>query len=356
MVIGCPEVADASDPDRFNTTLTEVRKSEVDRHFSQFEGRQPGYAVGIVEDGDLVHARGFGSANLEHDIPIDPTTAFNIASLSKQFTAAALGILIQRGQVLLDAPVSQYLEEWPAPFQSVQVQHLVYMTSGLPEYYRLERSGGRDWGADYFTVEDALSAVMATPDLEFAPGSQWAYSNTNYQVIAEIVARVSGVPFSAFVEREIFLPLKMNRSVVNDDLGRIIAGRATGYNVDEEAGFRREIRRSPHYGGSGVFSTLEDLAKWDESFRSHSLGGPELTELLLQVRRFEHDKANDAFGLVWGEFDGRRTLWYEGGDLGFSSYMVRFPDDDLTVIVLSNLGTGYAAGQARAVLDILFGQ
>lgn len=191
-VVGNPEVARASDSDRRTPVLTEESKIEISRHFSKFEGRQPGYAVGIVEDGNLAFARGFGSASLEHDIPIGPATAFNIASLSKQFTAAALGVLILREQVSLDAPVSQYLEEWPAPFQSVQVQHLVYMTSGLPEYYRLERSGGRDWGADYFTVEDALTAVMAHPDLEFAPGSQWAYSNTNYQVIAEIVARVSG--------------------------------------------------------------------------------------------------------------------------------------------------------------------
>ena len=207
---------------------------------------------------------------------------------------------------------------------------------------------------DYFTVADAIAAVLAQESLQFEPGSRWAYNNSNYQVMAEIVVRTSGVEFSDFVRTEIFEPLGMNDSLVNDRLGQVIPGRATGYNRLEN-GFRQEIRRSPHYGGSGVFTTVRDLATWIGSLQSHELGGPELTALLLQVRRFDHDKANDAFGLVWGDYRGHRTVWYEGGDLGFSSYMAWLPDEDLSVIVLSNLGTGQAATHARAVLDILLG-
>jgi len=327
----------------------------IDAVFADVEGvERPGYAVGVVRGGELVYGRGFGGADLDHGIAITPDTVFNVASLSKQFTGAAVALLVVRGELRLEDEVRRHIREFPRRFGAVRVEHLVYMTSGLPEYFRLGRPGGRDWLLDHFTVDDALAAVFAQPALEFEPGSRWAYSNTNYQLLAEIVERVAGVPFDEFMEREIFGPLGLRDTHVDVDLGRIVPRRATGYNrLDDGDGYRREIRRSPHYGGSGVFSTVSDLARWDRSLRDHRLAGPELTQLLLSTRRFDHDKSNDAFGLVWGELDGHRTLWYEGGDLGFSSYMVRLPDDDLTVIVLSNLGTGRAAERARAVLKVL---
>jgi len=336
------------------TRLDAAAASEIDRLFAKYAGvDRPGYAVGVIERGKLAYAKGFGSANLDHGVPIAPDSVFNVASLSKQFTAGCVGLLIMRGRLGLESEVREFIPEFPERFGSVQIQHLIYMTSGLPEYYQIARPGGRTWDVDYFTVRDALEAVFRQPALEFEPGSRWAYRNSNYQLLAEIVERVSGVPFSEFARREIFEPLGMSRTLVNDDLARIVPGRVTGYNALEAGGYRQELRRSPHYGGSGVFSTLEDLARWDRSLRDGSLGGKPLTELLLQTRKFRHDKTNDAFGLVWGQYRGEPTLWYEGGDLGFSSYMVRLPKQDLSVIVLSNLGSGRAADHARPVLDVL---
>ena len=313
---------------------------------------RPGYAIGIVQRGRLVHARGFGAAIVASRTPITPRTAFNVASLSKQFTAAAVALLIRRGRLSLADEVRRHIPEFPAYRPPVRVEHLVYMTSGLHEYYSIPRSRGKDW-TDSFDVAEAIRASLAQPAPLFRPGERWAYSNVNYMLLAEIVARVSGVPFAQFIRREIFAPLGMRSSLVHDDLSRSIPDRAAGYNRVTGGGWREEVRRSPHYGGSGVFTTIEDLARWDRSFETHSLGGPALTELLLATRRFDHPKANDAFGLVWGQFRGRRTLWYEGGDLGYSSYMVRLPDDRLTVIVLSNDGAGAAAAHARRVLDIV---
>jgi CubicO group peptidase (beta-lactamase class C family) len=197
--------------------------------------------------------------------------------------------------------------------------------------------------------------VLREPRLRFAPGTQWSYSNVNYMLLAEIVRRVSGIAFSEFVRREIFEPLGMKDSLVNDDLGAVVPHRVTGYNARPSGGYRQEIRRAPHFGGSGLLTSVDDLARWDRSFTTHVLGGPELTALRLSTMRFDHDKANDAFGLVWGNHRGLRTLWYEGGDRGFSSYMVRLPDRQLTVIVLSNLGDGNAGDHARRVLELLVG-
>ena len=263
-----------------NTTrLDEVSASKIDALFAKHAGTdRPGYAVGVIEHGGLAYAKGFGSANLDHRIPISPGSVFNVASLSKQFTAACVGLLITRGRLSLESEVREFIPEFPKRF-----------------------------GA-----------------------------------------------YSEFARREIFEPLGMSRTHVNDDLGRVVPGRVTGYNELEGGGYRQELRRSPHYGGSGVLTTLEDLARWDRNLRDHTLAGKPLTELLLQTRRFRHDKTDDAFGLVWGQYRGERTLWYEGGDAGFSSYSVKLPKQDLSVIVLSNLGSGRAAEYGRAVLDILF--
>jgi CubicO group peptidase (beta-lactamase class C family) len=329
-------------------------RRRIDAVFADADGLdRPGYALGIVRGGALWYGRGYGASNLDYALPITTRSVFNVASLSKQFTAAALAILIRRGQVRLEDEVRMHLREFPARFGAVRLEHLVYMTSGIPEYYLLERPGGRDWDLDHFTVQDAIEVALAQPTLDFPPGSRWAYSNVNYQLLAEVVARVGGVTFAEFSRREIFAPLGMADTHVNDDVHRVVRHRVTGYNRDERGTYRQELRRSPHYGGSGLFTSVEDLAKWDRGLSRDVLGGPELTRLLLSTRRFGHSKVSDAFGLVWGSFEGRRTLWYEGGDAGFSSYMVRLPDDDVSVIVLSNLGTGQAVARAQSVLRIL---
>ena len=334
-------------------TADSGRLARVDAIFAAYDRPdRPGYAVGIIENGRLVYARGFGSANLDRGIPITRTSVFNVASLAKQFTAASVGILIRRGQVSLEDEVRRHIPEFPDHPGPIRVKHLVYMTSGLPEYYTLSRPGGRTWNADYFTVEDAIGAVMREQRVLTPPGKQWAYSNTNYMLLAEIVRRVSGVRFAEFARREIFEPLGMRQTLVNDDLAVVVPHRVAGYNARPTGGYQEEIRRSPHFGGSGLLSTVDDLALWDRSFTTHQLGGPDLTELLLSTMRFDHDKTNDAFGLVWGSYRGLRTLWYEGGDAGFSSYMVRFPDQQLSVIVLSNSGTGAAASHARRIIDV----
>ncbi|MGH7577156.1 MAG: serine hydrolase domain-containing protein [Longimicrobiales bacterium] len=328
--------------------------ARIDSLFSQYDRPDaPGYAIGIVQKDRLVYGRGFGIANLDYEIPITPSSVFNVASLSKQFTAACIGILIRQGRLSLEDEVKLHLPQFPDFPGPIRVKHLVYMTSGLPEYFTLKRPAGRSWDLDYFTVDEAIATVLRQPRLRFAPGTEWAYSNINYMLLAEIVERVSGGSFAEFARREIFEPLGMVSSHFNDDLGIVVPNRVTGYNVRESGEYQQEIRRSPHFGGSGLFTTVEDLVRWDRSFETHALGGPELTALVLSTMKFEHDKANDAFGLVWGSYRGLRTIWYEGGDVGFSSYMVRLPDERLTVIVLSNLGTGRAGDHAGQILDVL---
>jgi CubicO group peptidase (beta-lactamase class C family) len=202
------------------------------------------------------------------------------------------------------------------------------------------------------------------------PGTQWDYSNINYMLLAKIVERVSGMPLSEFLKARVFTPLGMNASQLNDDSTLVIPGRATGYadrsdeKVREElksvgievrkgVGYMRLPRVSPHYGGSGVFSTVEDLAKWDESFSSDRLAGPAFTRQMLHREKFMHDKDNDAFGLVVGSFQGRQMIWFSGGDMDTSTFMARLPEAHLTVICLSNMPMGNAEAKAREILGVL---
>ena len=347
--------------------------SRIDAIFAPFDhDGSPGYALGVVRDGELVFAKGYGRANLDYNIPITPHTSFHLASLSKQFTAAAVALLVLDGKLSLDTPVATYFPEITHFHSDLRIKHLIYFTSGLPEYTTLPRPNGMPWFSFYyFTTDEAIAATLRAPALEFAPGTRWEYSNVNYMILTKIVEQVSGMPFSTFLQRRIFTPLGMSRSVLDDDTTLVIPDRATGYadRADEEirkklesvgvriregTGYAQLMRVSPHFGGSGVFSTLEDLARWTANFESNKLAGPAFTKAMLQRVRFAHDKDNDAFGLVFGRFAGRDIIWFSGGDLDASTFMGRIPSEHLAVICLSNMPTGNSEDKARKVLSVLF--
>ena len=343
----------------------------IDAVFADFDRSDtPGFAVGVIERGQLVYAHGFGQANLDDDIAIGPRTAFHLASLSKQFTGAAIALLVLDGKLSLDDPVAKYIPAAAKFGPDLKIMHLVYMTSGLPEYTSLKRKSGDPWySAYYFTRDEAISAVMSTDHLLFKPGEKWAYSNINYMILTRVVEIVSGERFADFLRSRVFAPLAMTDSRVDDDSTQIVPHRAVGYAARtsvivgelakvgvaarSEGGYVRLMRNSPHFGGSGVFSTLEDLAHWDGEWTNPIVGGPSFVALMTKRTKFDHDKDNDLFGLVLGEFEGRRMIWYSGEDLDASTYMARFPDEGVTVVCLSNMLTGDCEGRTRKVLNIL---
>ena len=351
--------------------LSQSELRQINGLFAAFDhDGSPGYAIGVVKDGKLVFARGYGRADLDNNVPITARTSFHLASLSKQFTAAAIALLIIDGKLSLDTPVEKFFPEVKKYGADLRIKHLIYFTSGLPDYTSLKRPNGMPWFSFYyFTIDDAVAATLSAKTLEFTPGTQWEYSNANFMLLAKIVERVSGMSLAEFLETRIFKPLGMSASQLNDDSTLVVPNRATGYAdrsdgkvleqlksvgivVRKGTGFVRLPRISPHYGGSGVFSTVEDLAKWDRNFDSNRLASG-FSEQMLHREKFKHDKDNDAFGLVFGEFQGHKMIWFSGGDLDTSTFMARLPDDRLTVICLSNMPTGNAEDKAKAVLSVL---
>jgi CubicO group peptidase (beta-lactamase class C family) len=331
----------------------------------------PGYALGLIRNGKLVYAKGFGEANLDDHIPITPKTVFHLASVSKQFTGAAIARLVLEGKLSLDDTVARYIPEAAKYGSELRIKHLVYMTSGLHEYTDLPRASGQPWMTFYyFTRDEAIRTALKPDKLEFAPGTQWAYRNINYMLLTRIVEVVSGQAFSTFMQEQFFLPLGMTETDVNDDTTQVIAHRATGYaprsdprvikelaesgvTIRSGEGWVRLVRISPHFGGSGVFSSLDDLARWDENWYSQRAGGPGFTDWMNQRIRFQHDKDNDAVGLVWRTLYDKKMLDYSGGDTDTSTYMARFPQERFTIICLSNMPLGDAEGKARQVLALL---
>lgn len=329
----------------------------------------PGFGVAVYQEGEIRFARGYGLADLDHGQAITVDTVFHLASLSKQFTAAAVALLVLEGRLDLDAPLAAFLEPAARFTPQPTLAHLVYMTSGLPDYTTTRRISGLPWQSFFhFTRDEAIERTLAQPSLAFSPGSAWSYSNVNYMILSRVVEMVSGQSFGAFMQSRVFGPLGMSASFVDDDTTRVVPHRATGYaartpmleaqaaalglTVRAGPGYARLTRVSPHFGGSGVFTSLVDLARWDANWTRGRLGEG-FTELMTRTRAFAHDKVDDAMGLVMGRRNGQSMIWYSGGDLDTSTWMARFPESGLTVACLSNLASDSAERRGHLILDRL---
>ena len=342
----------------------------IDGLFQHIDSTTPGYMIGVIRDSSFIFQKGYGLANLEYNIPMSPNSAFNVASLSKQFTGACIALLILEGKVSLDDNVKNYIPNFPDYKYDIKIKHLIYMTSGITEYYSSPRKNGTDWSSlNYFNIDTAIAASLRNKELMYKPGTQWSYSNINYMLLTKVVEKVSGIKFSEFANQRLFMPLNMTNTYVNDDIFQVIHNRANGYNyrddentswliesgylISKRRGYLQINRNSPHYGGSGIYTTLNDLKKWVSNFQTKKFGGQAFYDLMHKTLKFEHSKSNDAFGLVIGDFNGHEIVWYEGGDWGFSSYMMIFPKNNVSIICLSNLGAGNANKYANHIMGLL---
>jgi CubicO group peptidase (beta-lactamase class C family) len=342
----------------------------IDEVFAAYNrSGSPGFAIGLIRDGTLVFDRGYGDANLDDRIPITSQTSFHLASLSKQFTAAAVALLMLDGKLSMEDRVARFIPETAKYGSDLRVEDLIYMTSGLHEYFDVPRQNGVPWfSAYYFTRDEAIRSALAPDRLLFKPGTRYDYSNTNFMLLTKIVEKVSGKPFSAFMRDRIFAPLGMNDTRINDDSTALIPNRALGYAPRDARtiaqlrsvgvfarpgpGWILLARNSPHFGGSGVFSTLADLAKWDANWDSGRLAGPALTKMMTRRLRFDFGTM-DGMGLGFHSRYGQPTVNYSGADIDASSFMERFPKERFTIVCLSNDPLGDAEGKAAAVLAIL---
>lgn len=313
----------------------------------------PGCAVGVFQGGALAFARGYGFANLTHDVPITPATRFTVGSVSKQFTAASIALLVRAGKLSLDDDVRRYIPELNAAAAPVKVRHLVHHTSGLRDFWELVGLAGVRFD-DGYTTDDMLALAARQKGLNFPPGSEYRYSNTGYLALAVIVQRVSGQSLRRFADSAIFQPLGMRETMFLDDHTEIVPGRATAYSPVPGGGdrWRIDVWNNDLVGQGGIVTTIGDLLKWDENFYTGQVGGPEFLALLHQVEPLTSGAPNHyAFGITVGSYRGERMVEHTGSTGGYRAALVRFPDRHTSVALLCNRSTTNTTHLAQHMAD-----
>jgi CubicO group peptidase (beta-lactamase class C family) len=334
------------------------------------DGRSPGVAVLVRKDDTTIVQRGYGTRDLRTMAPIDARTDFRLASFTKQFTAMAVMLLVHDGKLRYDETLRQIFPDFPEYGRAITVRQLLTHTSGLPDYEDLMGSG--PWTEDRQIRDDEVLALLKSQKTpKFAAGTSWAYSNSGYVVLGLIVAKVSGVPFGEFLRRRIFQPLHMNHTLVYVKGKNSVPNRAFGYSKRPE-GFVEtdQSATSATQGDGGIYSNLDDLAKWDRALGNHVLlGEAEMQPAWTAVRladgsetRWPAASGGDnlnpgkpvAYGFGWflDPYSHRARTWHSGSTRGFSTVIDRFTTEKLTIVVLCNRTDLDASRLALQVADV----
>ncbi|HKY42879.1 MAG TPA: serine hydrolase, partial [Pyrinomonadaceae bacterium] len=326
---------------------------KVDQLFATWDKPEsPGAAIAVIKDGAVIYKRGYGSANLEYNVPITPQTVFHVASVSKQFTAFAVTLLANQGKLSLDDDIRKHLPEVPDFGKKITIRHLIHHTSGLRDQWTLLGMAG--WRLDdVITKEHIMKMVRHQKELNFDPGAENLYSNTGYTLLAVIAERVSGQSFRDYTEANIFKPLGMTNTHFHDDHERIVKNRAYSYFSKEGGGFRAAPLNYANVGATSLFTTAEDLARWVINFEDKKIGGADVIKQMQQQGVLNSGKQlGYAFGLGIGPYKGLNTVGHAGGDAAYRSFAFWFPDQRFGVVVLSNFGSLNPQQMAMRIADI----
>ncbi len=310
-------------------TYAQDKTSEIDKIFSWATPATPGCAVAVSQNGKLVVNRAYGLADLERDVPISPATTFDIASIRKQFVAAAVLLLVEDGRLSLSDDVRKHVPELPDYGHKITLDHLFTHTSGLRDWVPL-----RNWANGSY---DAMTMILRQRGLNFAPGEEWSYSNSGYVLLTEIVAHTSKMSFSEFARRRLFDPLGMKATTYVDDLRLVIKNRALAYEKEGDR-WRMDMLIDNDRGGGALFSTASDLVIWNDALTSARLGKFVSEKLQEPATLNNGRKLSYARGLGFTTNYAGRLVLHSGGAAGYRSILVRFPEQGLSIAVLCNAG------------------
>jgi CubicO group peptidase (beta-lactamase class C family) len=329
-----------------------TKEGRVTQLFSAWDRKDsPGATVAVVQNGKIIYKNGFGSANLEYGIPNTPSTVYHIASVSKQFTCFAIAQLADEGKISLDDDIRKYLPEVPDFGKTITIRHLCHHTSGLRDQWNLLALAG--WRLDdVITTEHVLKLVANQKELNFDPGNEFLYCNTGFTLLGEIVARVSGMTFAEYCAKNIFQPLGMKSTLFYDDHEKIVPNRAYSYN-EAGAGYKKSVLSYANAGATSLFTTVEDLSKWALNFENIKVGNE---QIMAEMHRRGVLNSNFPTGYALGQaidtYKGLNRVSHGGADAGYRTFLARFPDQQFSVIVFSNLGSFNTGGIAMQIADI----
>lgn len=326
---------------------------EIDRVFERWTSSTPGCAVAVSVDGRPTLAKAYGMADLEHDVPNTPETIFEAGSVSKQFTAAAVLLLVRDGKLSLDDPARKYLPELPDYGSPLTIRHMLNHTSGLRDWGSVAGIAGWPRTSRVYTHAHVLDIVARQRSLNFTPGTKWSYSNTGYNLAAIIVSRVSGMTFADFTRQRIFEPLGMTRTSWRDDHGRVVKNRAMSYTADGN-GYRTVMPFENVHGNGGLLTTVGDLLKWNQNFVAHTVGDQTFVAEQERAGRFNDGRTHGyALGLQVGTYKGLREISHGGATAGYRAYLSHYPEAKTAVALLCNAASVVPEIYASAVADVV---
>ena len=326
--------------------------ASIDKVFKNYDDIQkPGAAVAVVKNGQVIFKKGYGSANLEYDLPVTPSTVFHIASVSKQFTVFAVLLLEQQGKLSFDDDIRKHIPEVPDFGTTITLRHLASHTSGMRDQWDLLAMAG--WRMDDVITKDHIMTMVAhQKELNFQPGEEYLYCNTGFTLLAEVVARVSGVSFATFTQNKIFAPLNMENTLFYDNHELIVKNRAYSYKMPGNKYYKSRLNFS-NAGATSLFTTVEDLALWAMNFEEPKVGSQAIIDKMNTLAVLNNGKTfGGAYGQFIGSHKGHNLIQHSGGDAGYRSYLGRFPDENFAVMVFSNYANSNPRKLALEVADV----
>ena len=335
--------------------LERTQEKEINNLFNEWDSSNtPGASIAIIHNKDIIFQNSFGMANLEHDIPLSSTSLFNIASNSKQFTVFAILNLAKENKLSINDDIRSHIPELPNFEHKITIQNLMQHTHGIRGITPLLGMAG--WNIeDVMTRESILNMLSNQRELDFKPGSDFSYNNSGYMLLAEIIERVSGITFHDYLRTIVFEPLGMNTTVLYEDNEKVIPNVANPYYYDGTT-YKRGIRNFKDIvGNTGIRTSIQDISKWVNNYKSQIVGTQDIFEKMVEPAVLSNGvKLNYCYGLKNSEFEGRKVISHGGAHVGYRSQILRFPNDNVAIIVLSNNGSLDADGKAYKIAEILF--
>lgn len=332
--------------------LTEYQIAKIDSIFLEWnQPIHPGGVVGVRKGNKNVFLKAYGMASLDYLIPNHTSTIFNIASVSKQFTALGILLLERDGKLSIDDKISQYIPNLTEIGDKITIRHMLHHTSGIRSFHELLFYAG--WrGNDLRSNEDIYRLMERQEDLNFEPGAEYMYCNTGYIFMAYIIEKITGEPFPEWMKQRVFLPLGMSATYVEADPSNVVPHNATSYYDRSEGLFQRSIDYWAYYGSGNVHATVEDLLVWGENFYNPKTGWEDLFQRLETTDPFNDGSPNDyAFGVTIGNVKGKKVVAHGGSIGGFRSNFLVVPEEELVISILTNYNRANPGGKTFQVFE-----
>lgn len=344
-VLAAPTLALGQAP----AALAPDRAVQVDRLFAGYNSLESaGCAVSASQDGKVLVERAYGSADLEHDVPITVATPFEAGSVSKQFTAAAILLLVQDGKVKLTDDVRKYLPELPDYGRPITIDQLLSHTSGLRDWGDLAFWQGWPRTTRAFTQDDVVDLIRRQRGLNYLPGAEYAYTNSGYNLLTEVVRKASGQSLADFTAARIFKPLGMGKTSWRNDFRRIVKGRAIAYARSAD-GWQQQMPFEEGYGNGGLITTVADLQTWNAALASQKLGDFLTVEMRRSASLNNGVRITYARGVVVQTWNGQEEISHSGSTGAYRAWLGYYPRQRLSVAVLCNASDANATVLGRGV-------